>query len=79
MRELARKQNLPKLSQLAARLASVMRSGSGDPFAEVKGLISDMVARLEDEAAADAKEKAFCDRNLQKRRKVAAADASACR
>ena len=46
------------------RLASVARSGSGDPFAESKGLISDVVARLEDEAAADAKEKAFCDNEL---------------
>ena len=36
VRELARKQNLPKPSQLAARMTSVMRSGSGDPFADVK-------------------------------------------
>ena len=53
VRELASKQSLPKPSQLAARMASVMRSGSGDPFAEAKSRISD-IARLEDEAAADA-------------------------
>merc|ERR1719418_327289 len=37
---------------------------SSDAFAKVKGLISDMIARLENEAGADATEKAFCDKEL---------------
>merc|ERR1719267_442819 len=63
LKDLARKENLPELEQLASRMSSAMRMGAAvgdDPFAKVKGLISDLIARLEAEAAADAKEKAFC-------------------
>merc|ERR1719296_474276 len=35
-----------------------------DPFGKVKGLIADMIARLESEADADATEKAYCDKEL---------------
>merc|ERR1719230_1522170 len=35
-----------------------------DQFAKVKGLIRDMITRLEEEAAADASKKAWCDRQL---------------
>merc|ERR1712183_305458 len=48
--------------QLASRMASAM--DSSDAFAKVKGLISDMIARLESEAGADASKKAFCDKEL---------------
>merc|ERR1712223_2091877 len=41
-----------------------MHSGVADPFAKVKGLISDMIAKLEEAAGADATEKAFCDKEL---------------
>ena len=34
-------------------------SNDDDPFADVKGLISDMIARLEEKASADATHKAF--------------------
>jgi hypothetical protein len=63
VRELARQDNSRSLAQLAMRMVDVMQSSS-DPFAKVKALISDMVARLEDEAQADATEKAFCDKEL---------------
>merc|ERR1719223_1985237 len=45
MRDLARKHNDPALTQLASRMASAIRFGASDgedPFAKVKGLISDM-------------------------------------
>merc|ERR1719395_173417 len=48
-------------------MASVVRvsSASGDdPFAKIKGLISDMISKLEEEAAADAEHKAYCDKEL---------------
>merc|ERR1719384_1416578 len=38
--------------------------GAADPFSKVKGLLRDMISKLEAEAEADASEKAWCDRNL---------------
>merc|ERR1719411_275324 len=64
IRDLARKQSSPSLAQLASRMDGAMHSGVSDPFAKVKGLISDMIAKLEEAAGADATEKAFCDKEL---------------
>merc|ERR1719178_438928 len=66
VRDLARKPKSPALAQLASRMASVMRLGSaaGDPFAKVKGLITDMIATLEQEAEEDATQKAYCDKEM---------------
>merc|ERR1719378_1502727 len=38
--------------------------GTGDVFAKIKGLISDMIQKLEEEASADADKKAYCDKEL---------------
>merc|ERR1712241_9117 len=38
----------------------------GDPFVKVKGLIEDMIAKLQAEADAEATEKAYCDEQLAK-------------
>merc|ERR1719262_2115518 len=62
-RDLAKKQNSPALAQLANRMYATMH-GSGDVFGKIKGLISDMIAKLEDEASADAEKKAYCDKEL---------------
>merc|ERR1711920_356852 len=62
VRDLAHKQNSGALMQLASRMAAAMHSS--DAFGKVKGLISDMIARLEKEAGADATKKAFCDKEL---------------
>jgi len=79
LRDLARKENFPELAQLASRMSSAMRMGAAvgdDPFAKVKGLISDLIARLEKEAAADATHKAYCDKELgETRAKKAEKDA----
>jgi len=67
VRELSKKQRSPALAQLALRMASVMNAQSrtgADPFAKVKGLISDMLEKLEGEAEADASHKAYCDKEL---------------
>ena len=50
-----------ELALLASRIDSAMQaetSNGDDPFAKVKGLISDMIARLEEKASADATHKA---------------------
>ncbi|CAK0891184.1 unnamed protein product, partial [Prorocentrum cordatum] len=60
---LAQKQNSTALAQLAMQMASAARV-SADPFAKIKGLIADMIDKLEKEAAADAEHKAFCDKEL---------------
>jgi hypothetical protein len=44
-------------------MIAAMRS-SDDPFTKVKGLIQDMIERLNEEAEADATEKAFCDKEM---------------
>jgi len=67
VRKLAKTQKSTELAQLATRIASAVRlstEAGEDPFAKVKGLISDLIARLEKEASADADKKAYCDREL---------------
>merc|ERR1719223_1871035 len=52
IRDLARKQNAPELAQLASRLSSALRLNHGaDVFAKIKGMISDMVEKLEQDQA----------------------------
>merc|ERR1719469_1762540 len=60
--DLARKDNSVALMQLSSQLAAVMHTN--DPFGKIKGLISDMIAKLEQEAGADATKKAYCDKQL---------------
>lgn len=62
VRQLAGKHHSNVLTQLAAKMISSMHGA--DQFQKVKGLIRDMIAKLEKEAAADAAKKAWCDRNL---------------
>merc|ERR1719486_102479 len=67
IRDLARKSKAPALAQLASRVSSAMRLGAAageDPFAKVKGLITDMIATLESEAEEDASQKAYCDKEM---------------
>jgi len=69
IRDMARRENLPELAQLASRMASALRMGVSksvaDPFAKVKGLIEEMIVRLEKQAAAEAAHKAYCDKEFK--------------
>jgi len=68
VRDLARKAKSPALAQLASRMSSAVKLGASsdenDVFAKVKGLITDMISTLESEAADDATQKAYCDKEL---------------
>merc|ERR1719487_2356074 len=62
VRDLAKKQHSVALDQLASRMSSAVKLGG--PFDKVKGLIADMISRLEDQSSADASHKAYCDEEL---------------
>jgi len=69
VKQLAKKQRSAALSQLASRMSAAIRFGSvggGDPFAKVKSLIENMIAKLEKEAEEEATEKAYCDEEMTK-------------
>merc|ERR1719152_482312 len=69
VKKLARDHHSTALAQLASRISSVIRFGNADGddvFAKVKGLITDMIAKLEAEAKAEATEKAYCDEEMSK-------------
>merc|ERR1719325_43478 len=69
VKQLARKHHSSALTQLASRMTAAIRfgtSGGEDPFAKVKGLIENMIAKLEAEAKAEATEKAYCDDEMAK-------------
>jgi chromosome segregation ATPase len=63
LQSLAKKNNDKQLSLLAQRIQSAAMLGE-DPFAKIKGLISEMIEKLEAEAAKEAAHKAFCDKEL---------------
>merc|ERR1719498_1190579 len=69
VKKLAREHHSAALAQLASRIKSVIRygaAGGDDVFAKVKGLITDMISKLESEAKSEANEKAYCDEELAK-------------
>merc|ERR1719161_2739945 len=51
-------------------MLTLASASASDPFAKVKGLVQDMIAKLMDEAAQEADHKAFCDTELGKTRKA---------
>jgi len=69
VKKLAKEHHSSALAQLASRIGSVIRygaAGGDDVFAKVKGLITDMISKLEAEAKSEATEKAYCDEELAK-------------
>jgi len=68
LKKLASAQSSTALSQLASRVQSAIRLGTSsgeDPFAKVKELVTDMLAKLQKEAEEDATQKAFCDKEMK--------------
>jgi hypothetical protein len=65
IKDLARKQHASALAQLASRMSSAIRLNHGaDVFAKIKGMISDMIEKLEKEQAEAAELKQWCDKEI---------------
>ena len=69
VRRLAKKEHFASLAQLASRIGAVFKFGASageDPFQKVKGLITDRIKKLQEEASAEATQKAYCDEETAK-------------
>merc|ERR1719421_945303 len=64
LQALATKDNSNAISMLADRVQAASMMGE-DPFAKIKGLISEMIEKLEADAAKEASHKAFCDKEMK--------------
>jgi chromosome segregation ATPase len=63
IKNLAKQTKTPALAQLAARINSVIRLNHGaDVFAKIKGMIEDMIEKIEQEMAEAAELKEWCDK-----------------
>jgi len=72
LKRLAKEQHSMALSQLASKVATIIRFGGSngdDPFAKVKELISGMIERLTKEGEEEASHKAYCDTEMGKTKK----------
>jgi len=67
VKDMAKKHHSAALAQLASRISSVVQLGAAhgeDVFSRIKGLIKDLIAKLEQEAKNAASEKAYCDEQM---------------
>merc|ERR1719454_1183919 len=64
LQELATKDDADSISLLAQRIEAASMMGE-DPFAKIKGLIQEMIEKLEADAAKEAGHKAFCDKEMK--------------
>merc|ERR1740127_129405 len=68
LRALAKEEKDKSLAQLASRAESALRIGSAtheDVFDKIREMTNDMIAKLEEEQAADATQKVFCDKEMK--------------
>merc|ERR550537_1984909 len=73
VKRLAQRVRSVQLAQLSERMLALVRNGGGaDPFAKVKGLITDMIDKLLREAEEEASQKAFCDKEMSETKKAKA-------
>jgi len=67
VRRLAEQHQSKQLALLATHMGAAMRYGvhaGEDPFAKIKGLITDMIEKLSGEAEADAAKQGYCVKNM---------------
>merc|ERR1719506_1602398 len=73
LQALATKDDSDTLSLLAQRVEAASMLGE-DPFAKIKGLISEMIEKLEADAAKEAGHKAFCDKETKAKKEDTESD-----
>jgi hypothetical protein len=69
VRKIAKEQNSGSLAQLASRIMALSRSGAflnSDPFVKIRGMITEMISKLEEQMGSEAQEKAYCDEEMSK-------------
>merc|ERR1719316_1859709 len=69
VRKLAQEQHSSSLAQLASRIVAMSRSGAfrtADPFVKIRGMIEEMISKLESLMSSEAQEKAYCDEEMSK-------------
>jgi len=69
VKKLAKTSHSPALAQLASRIAAVVKfgaAGGADVFEKIRGLITDMIAKLEKEMTEEADEEAYCNEQMSK-------------
>jgi hypothetical protein len=69
VRKIAKEQGSSSLSQLASRIVAMSGSGmwsKSDPFVKIRGMIEEMITKLEDQMGSEAQEKAYCDEEMSK-------------
>merc|ERR1719498_2281471 len=65
LQNLGKREGDVALGQLALRIRAATQMASGaDPFGKVKGMISEMIDKLVQQAAEEASHKAFCDKEM---------------
>jgi uncharacterized small protein (DUF1192 family) len=69
VRKIAQEQKSASLEQLASRIVAMSRAGAfrtGDPFGKIRGMIEEMIHKLEEQMSSEAQEKAYCDEEMSK-------------
>jgi len=76
VRQLAKRQNIPALMQVAHKMQAVIRNGAisgADPFGKVKSMLTHMVSTLSKQMADEASQKVYCDKEMGDTQKSKAA------
>jgi len=67
VKHLAQRHHSTALAQLASRISMALRfGGRGDVFGKIKGMIKDMIAKLQKDSQHEAEEKVYCDKQMSK-------------
>ena len=72
VRRLAKEEHSALLPHLASRISAILKFSAGtgeDPFAKVKGLITELISRLQEEASSETSQRTVCVEETSKNEK----------